>query len=246
MRRTLAWGGCGARRPAPRSRFLGGLAECLPQRAEHREDLGQSRDVEDLHDPILRHHELQATHQDAQAGRVEEVDALHVHDDVLGSALDQVDEGLAEPRCRVDVDLPAERDDAGVALLGCLEVEVHGGDLGYRGRARVSDWLVEVRRGRRYPSSDLSVPTESPPAVEARPPTKRWPLIVGAAAIVVIGIGFLLFFLLRGGGGEGNVSPGTPEFSFDLASAKAIPTENRADKGAIGAVAQKSAADIRG
>jgi hypothetical protein len=92
----------------------------------------------------------------------------------------------------------------------------------------------------------LSVPTESPPAVEARPPTKRWPLIVGAAAIVVIGIGFLLFFLLRGGGGEGNVSPGTPEFSFDLASAKAIPTENRADKGAIGAVAQKSAADIRG
>jgi hypothetical protein len=92
----------------------------------------------------------------------------------------------------------------------------------------------------------LSVPTESPPAVETRPPAKKWPLIAGVAAVVAVGIAILLFFLLKGGGGGGTVSPGTPEFSFDLAHAKAVPTQNHADKGAIGSVAQKSAADIRG
>jgi hypothetical protein len=107
----------------------------------------------------------------------------------------------------------------------------------------VRTMLVEVPMGRGYPSPDLSVPTETPPAVEAGAPRKRWPL-VAIAATAVVAVAVVLFFVLKGGGKEATPSSSTPEFSFKVVKAKAIPTKNHGDKGALASVAQKSASDI--
>src|SRR4051794_24155427 len=66
------------------------------------EDLGETRDLEDLEDAMLRAHQrevavvtaepLEATNQYAEARRVEEVDTLEIHDDLVLSLADQLDE----------------------------------------------------------------------------------------------------------------------------------------------------------
>jgi hypothetical protein len=58
-------------------------------------------------------------------------------------------------------------------------------------------------------------------------------------------IAVVLVLVLRGGGGGANPSSGTPAFGFKLVGTKGIPAVSHADKGAIGAVAEKSAGDIR-
>src|SRR5205823_13807168 len=93
-------------------------------------------DVEDLHDPVLGHHQtelpvirlhpLQPAYQDAQPRGVQEVHGGHVHHDLSGAPLHQVDEGLTEPGGRVDVDLPPQRHHASVTALVCFQLEVHG------------------------------------------------------------------------------------------------------------------------
>src|SRR5262249_19019789 len=107
----------------------------LVERAVDGEHLRQSSDVEDLHDAVLRDHELQVAvarlhalqppDQHAEPGRVEVVDLVHVDDDVGRALADEVDERLAQARCGVHIDLAAKRDDAGVAGGRRLEIEVH-------------------------------------------------------------------------------------------------------------------------
>src|SRR5829696_6524954 len=89
-----ALGGAGGGRSARGERGLGRLVD-----DEH---LRQAGDAEDLEQPILVAHQveralvgpdlLQAPDQDAQAGRVEELDVLHVDDDVVGAGSDQLGE----------------------------------------------------------------------------------------------------------------------------------------------------------
>src|SRR4051794_2065119 len=79
------------------------------------EDLGETGDLEHLQDAVLRAHQrevavvaaesLQAADQHAEPGGVEEVDAFEVDDDLVLALTDQLDELLAEPGRRVDVDL---------------------------------------------------------------------------------------------------------------------------------------------
>src|SRR5205823_1563588 len=70
---------------------------------------------------------LQAADEDAESGRVQEVDPLEVdHDPVLAFA-DQLDQPLAETRRGVDVDLPAHGQD-GVTVSFCdVEPEIQRG-----------------------------------------------------------------------------------------------------------------------
>src|SRR5579862_1468832 len=80
-----------------------------------REDLGQAGDLETLQDARLRADELEVavvaaqplepTDQHAEAGGVEEVDALEVDHDAVLAFGDQLDEPFTELGGRVDVDL---------------------------------------------------------------------------------------------------------------------------------------------
>jgi hypothetical protein len=102
----------------------------------NREDLGQAGDPKDLEDALLRADEsqravvcpdaLETADQDAEAGRVEELDALHVDDQVVVAGRHQVDELLPQLRRGVDIDLAAHDDDPVVALLTGREGQVHG------------------------------------------------------------------------------------------------------------------------
>ena len=59
---------------------------------------------------------LEPADEHAEARRVEELDALHVDDQVVLAAAHEVDELLAELRRRVDVDLAPHHDDGAVTL----------------------------------------------------------------------------------------------------------------------------------
>ena len=54
---------------------------------------------------------LEHADEDAQAGRVEELDPLHVHEDAVGTGVDQLVQAFAEPGRGVDVDLAADLQD---------------------------------------------------------------------------------------------------------------------------------------
>jgi hypothetical protein len=100
-----------------------------------RENLGQARDPEDFEDALLGadqaqgafvgSHTLEAADQNAQPGGVEEIDALHVDDQVVGAAGYQVDQLLTQLGCRVDVDLAAYLDDLVIALVVGAERQIH-------------------------------------------------------------------------------------------------------------------------
>src|SRR5438270_457492 len=65
---------------------------------------------------------LQAANQHAETGRVEEVDALEVHDDLVLPLADQLDQLLPQAGCGVDVDLPPHRQN-GVRRVAVVDVE---------------------------------------------------------------------------------------------------------------------------
>ena len=72
---------------------------------------------------------------------VEELDGLHVDDQVVVAGTDQVDELLAQLRGRVDVDLATDHDDRAVALGAVFQRQVHGVLL--QGRARTGGFCGE-------------------------------------------------------------------------------------------------------
>src|SRR5207245_7390452 len=90
------------------------------------EHLGQTGNAEDLENALLgadqpqralvRAYSLEAADEHAEPGRVEEVDVLHVDDQVVVAARHEVDELFAQLRGGVDVDLAADRHDSTVAL----------------------------------------------------------------------------------------------------------------------------------
>ena len=88
-------------------------------RAVDREDLRQAGDLEHLEDPLVGAHQgevavvaaqpLEPAHQHAEAGRVEEVHALQVDDDLVLALAHQFDQLFPQPGRRVDVDFPFDR-----------------------------------------------------------------------------------------------------------------------------------------
>src|SRR5947207_6050218 len=96
------------------------------------EDLGEAGDFEDLENAMLGAHQsevavvaaepLQAANQHAEAGRVQEVDTLEVHHDLVLPLADQLDELLPQTGCGVDVDLPLHRQN-GVRRVAVIDVE---------------------------------------------------------------------------------------------------------------------------
>jgi hypothetical protein len=110
-------------------------------------------------------HALEPADKHAQTGRVEELHALHVDDEVVLAAAHEVDELLAELGRRVDVDL-APHDDHGAvtcrAVLGAgRQGQVHGLLLGRAGGVRVWRAVSGVRQQPRIRGSDAPYPGRS-------------------------------------------------------------------------------------
>ncbi len=73
----------------------------------------------------MRADALEAAHQDTEAGGVEELDSLHVHDELVVVLVDQVDQQLAEPRRGVYVDLALYVDDLDAVLCVVTQRQLH-------------------------------------------------------------------------------------------------------------------------
>src|SRR5882762_4901627 len=99
------------------------------------EHLRQPGDPEDLEDALLRTHKieravvrshpLQPSDQHAKPGGVEELDLLHVDDELVVVLVDEIDEQLTEPRGRVDVDLALDIDDLDAVLVVVTQLQIH-------------------------------------------------------------------------------------------------------------------------
>src|SRR6266536_1770400 len=99
------------------------------------EDLRQPGDPEDLEYALLRAdevqgavvgtHPLQAADQHAQAGGVEELNLVHVDDELVVVLVDQIDEELTEPWRRVDIDLAFDVDDLDAVLVVVTQLQIH-------------------------------------------------------------------------------------------------------------------------
>src|SRR5581483_3650136 len=99
------------------------------------EDLGEAGDLEHLQDAGLRADErevavvaakaLETADEHAQAGGVEEVDALQVHDDLVLALADEFHQLLAQAGSRIDVHLAAHGEDRRAVLLLYIETKLH-------------------------------------------------------------------------------------------------------------------------
>src|SRR5918993_4459138 len=124
----------GVTRLTPRSPGLGSRQGSV-RRGVDREDLGEARDPEDLEQAVLVADELEGTvvgadlleaaHEHTEPGRVEELHALHVDDDVVAARGDQLGDGVAQLRRGVDVDLPTHCHDGAPIDLARRKCQVH-------------------------------------------------------------------------------------------------------------------------
>ena len=73
----------------------------------------------------MRPHPLQPADQHAKAGGVEELDLLHVDDELVVVLVDEIDEQLTEPRGRVDVNLALDIDDLDAVLVVVTQLQIH-------------------------------------------------------------------------------------------------------------------------
>src|SRR5436853_3777237 len=99
------------------------------------EDLGEAGDLEHLQDAALGADQeevavvaaqaLEPAHEHAQAGGVQELDALEVDDDPVLAFGDQLDESLAEPGTRVPVHFPAHAEDGVPVPFRDIETQIH-------------------------------------------------------------------------------------------------------------------------
>src|SRR5438309_699284 len=99
------------------------------------EDLGQAGDLEHLQNPalgadqrqvaVMAEDPLEPTDEDAEPGRVEELDALEVDQDRALTLVDQLDELLAELRCGVDVDFSLYRQDGPAVAFLDVKPKIH-------------------------------------------------------------------------------------------------------------------------
>src|SRR3984957_10614375 len=115
----------------------------LVHRVVDTEHLRQPGDPEDLEYPLLRAHEvqgavvgaypLQPADQYAETGGVEELDLLHVDDELVVVLVDQIDEQLTEPRRRVDIDLALDVDDLDAVLVVVTQLQIHKSSSAMKG-----------------------------------------------------------------------------------------------------------------
>src|SRR5262249_42898778 len=130
---------------------------------------------------------LEAADEHAEPGRVEELDLLHVDDEVVATVLHQLDDLLPKLWCGIDVDLSADGNHRLVAFVAGHEREVHSGPLGCavqgatgRGLRCLADSTTQRRRlpGRRsrglrrlgLERSPRATTPKAPAAVGAPPP----------------------------------------------------------------------------
>ena len=73
----------------------------------------------------MRPYPLQAADQHAESGGVEELDLLHIHDELVVVLVDEIDEQLTEPRGRVNVDLALDIDDLDAVLVVVTQLQIH-------------------------------------------------------------------------------------------------------------------------
>src|ERR1035438_1170966 len=99
------------------------------------EDLREPRDPEDLKYPLLSAYQverpivgpdtLEPADEHPEAGRVKELDLLHVHHELVVPVVDELDEKLAQARRRVDVDLALHVDDFNPVLGVVVQLQIH-------------------------------------------------------------------------------------------------------------------------
>jgi hypothetical protein len=94
-----------------------------PGDLEHLQDAALRADEDEL--AVVAAHPLEAADEHAEAGRVEEVHALEVDDDLVLALTDELDEALSEAGCGVHVDLTLDRQHRPAVALGHLESEIH-------------------------------------------------------------------------------------------------------------------------
>src|SRR5208282_1254760 len=103
----------------------------------------QPRDPEDLEYPLLRAdqiqgtvvraHSLQPADQHTETGRVQELDLLHVDDELVVVLVNEIDEQLTEPRRRVDVNLAFHVDDLDAVLVVVTQLQIHKSSSAMKG-----------------------------------------------------------------------------------------------------------------
>src|SRR3984885_7647383 len=118
-------------------RLLLGLSggDRLVHRVVDAEHLGEPGDPEDLENPLLRAHHferpivgpdpLQAADQDPKTGGVEELDLFHIHDELVETGVDQLDQQLTQAWRGVDVDLAFHLDDLDSILAVVIQLQIH-------------------------------------------------------------------------------------------------------------------------
>jgi hypothetical protein len=99
-------------------------------------DLHQLGDVEDLADAVVGPDEDQRAlpaaqavidpDQDPQARRVEELDVVEIHDQMLSTVLDEVLKLIAQSGTGEHVDLARHRHDGQIAMDTVVDSEFHG------------------------------------------------------------------------------------------------------------------------
>src|SRR5450756_2033630 len=127
-RRALFGGGVGGPLRVGDQRFRYRVVD-----AEDLAEPGNAKDPEDAAlgadqvDPaIVRPDALEAADKHAKSGRVEELDRLHIHDQVVAAGIDERDQPFPQLGRGVDVDLAADRDDGGPRSVGVhVEREIH-------------------------------------------------------------------------------------------------------------------------
>jgi len=60
-----------------------------------------------------------------EAGGVEELNLVHVDNELVVVLADQIDEQLTEPRRRVDIDLAPDVDDLDAVLVVVIQLQIH-------------------------------------------------------------------------------------------------------------------------
>src|SRR3984957_20061537 len=98
------------------------------------ENLRQPGDPEDLEYALLRAdqiqgsvvgtHSLQPADQHSETGGVQELDLLHVDDELVIVLVDEIDKQLTEPRRRVDVDFALDVDDLDAVLVVVTQLQI--------------------------------------------------------------------------------------------------------------------------
>jgi hypothetical protein len=83
--------------------------------------------ADEINDAIVGAHPLQPADKHAKPGGVEELDPLHVHDQVIVPLVNEADKSLPQPGRGVDVNLAAHLDDGPARCGGILiKREIHG------------------------------------------------------------------------------------------------------------------------